>query len=138
MKKKVAANDPKLMAAYVGSYTATHIIKGRRIEDETLPPGQQLLFKLKADSTWLVHDMLTQFAGHWKLTNGKIILIPETGPSGKIKDKTPWILTPTPDRMRLILIQPKNGKDSMEFHFDPNAEKNINKAMEERMKTFHE
>jgi len=124
--------DPKLSASYIGTYEAVQFLDGKRIDNETQPPGVRLWLTMKADSTWLVRNFLSGWSGTWELKNGEIIQTTTEGPAGELKKKQVVTLEIKPTKNGIILITPKEKNSWMEFVPDPQIEKKISDAIQKR------
>lgn len=126
--------DPELSESYVGTYEAVQFLDGKRVENETQPPGVRLWLTMKADSTWLIRNLLSGWSGTWELKNGKIIQTTIEGPAGELKKKEITTLEIKPTQDGVILVTPKENNTWMEFIPDPEIEKKISDAIQMRWK----
>lgn len=99
-----------------------------------IPIGQRPLFELKADSTWVIKDLMSMMQGTWKMKDGTLVLTEVKEANGKDAKPNELIFKPTPDRSRLVGV-PKKGEDGwMEFTYDPESYDKIDKAIQDAVK----
>ncbi len=113
---------------FIGTYDVVMILKGKVIDNATLPPGQVKILELRANGTWLMHDMMSGWDGTWSIKND-LSLKTLNGPAGKLKKPDTFGLAPSPDRSRLLIKNAKDKKNTLEFRWNPKARANWEKRM---------
>jgi hypothetical protein len=120
--------------SYVGIYRVATLVDGKAVDRDSLPPGQRMVMEIKADKTWIMSNMLTGLEGSWEDKGDNLLLVPKMGPAGELKDQTPMVLLPKPDRSHLVMEPQEGSEGSFEIYYDPNAKKDIEVAMRKQMK----
>lgn len=119
---------------YIGTYEVCRVVKGRLVDNKTIPPGEVMIAEMMKGGAFAVRDFLSGFDGKWSVSGRKLVLTIDNGPAGKLKKPQVIIFKPTPDRTRLVIVAPKYEAGTMELHWDPKALEKRNAKISAAMK----
>lgn len=114
---------------FVGVYECLTVSNGQALSNADIPAPRVRWLELHTGGNWELRDSMTGFDGTWRVSGKQIVLLASNGPAGKLKSPQKWVLTPKPDKRRLVPTSPAAIVGQIEFRFAPKLKQDLSKRL---------